>query len=168
MLGTYDNFPQNIHKKTTFTTALSNKKLQQKLLQTLHTLNNQTLRLEEISDPSIPQCTVILEFGIAETNNFNYLDDEETNKTLKTISKSPLKTMDFLCSIRYYKTQGEKKTPLRFDYYMIRLNFENNLTEIQISHERGPRHTSPNDIANLIIDKINEAFNKKILRIEDS
>jgi hypothetical protein len=168
MLGTYDNFPQNIHKKAAFTTALSNKKLQQKLLQTLHTLNNQTLRLEEISDPSIPHCTVILEFGIAETNNFNYLDDEETNKTLKTISKSPLQTMDFLCSIRYYKTQGEKKTPLRFDYYMIRLNFENNLTEIQISHERGPRHTSPNDIANLIIDKINEAFNKKILRIEDS
>ncbi|HEY4675104.1 MAG TPA: hypothetical protein VIH48_03515 [Candidatus Bathyarchaeia archaeon] len=165
MFGTFDNFPKDIHKEVTFTFSASTKRLQQKLVQILHKLNTQTLNLEEISDPSVPHCTVIIEFGIAETNNFKYLDDEETNKTLKTISKSPLQTMDLLCSISYYKTQGEKKTPLRFDYYMIRLNFENNLTTIQISHKRGPRHTSPNDIAYLIINKINEAFGKKTLRI---
>ena len=154
MFGTFDNFPKDIHKEVTFTFSASTKRLQQKLVQILHKLNTQTLNLEEISDPSVPHCTVIIEFGIA-----------ETNKTLKTISKSPLQTMDLLCSISYYKTQGEKKTPLRFDYYMIRLNFENNLTTIQISHKRGPRHTSPNDIAYLIINKINEAFGKKTLRI---
>jgi len=164
MLGFYENFPQNIHGTMLFTTSIQNKKLQRSLIQILHKINIESFYLEEITAPSIPQCTAILEFGIAETNSFNFLDKEETSKVLKAISKSPFQRMDFFCAIRYYKTQNERKTPLKFDYYMIRFIFHKDLTELQIFHERGPRYTSPQDIINLIVNKINERFSKKILK----
>ncbi|MDI6904008.1 MAG: hypothetical protein QMD13_00730 [Candidatus Bathyarchaeia archaeon] len=164
MLGFYENFPKNIHKIARFTTSISNKRLQQALTKTVHKLNNETFCLEDVANPSVPQCTVIFEIGIAEANNFNYLDDEETNRMLKTIRKKPFQIMDFFCAIRYYKTQTEKKTPLKFDYYMLRFTFNRKSTEIQVFHERGPRHISPEDVANFIANKINETFSKKILR----
>ena len=77
MLGVYENFPENIQKIAFFTSSVSCKKLQQALTEILHRLNTETLRLEDLGNPSIPQCQVIFEFGIAETQTFNYLDDKE-------------------------------------------------------------------------------------------
>jgi len=165
MLGLYENFPKTIHKTASFATSISNKRLQQALIQTLQQTNTKNFNLEEIANPSVPQCTVILEFGIAEANNFNYLDIEEANKVLKVIRKTPLQIMDFFCALRYYKIQNEKKTSLRFDYYMIRFIFNKNSITMQIFHERGPRYISPEDIANFVANKIDEAFSKKILKI---
>ena len=165
MLGLYENFPKTIHKTASFATSISNKRLQQALIQTLQQTNTKNFNLEEIANPSVPQCTVILEFGIAEANNFNYVDMEETNKVLKVIRKNPLQIMDFFCALRYYKIQNEKKTSLRFDYYMIRFIFNKNSITMQIFHERGPRYISPEDIANFVANKIDEAFSKKILKI---
>jgi len=165
MLGFYENFPLNVHKMTHFTTSISSKKLQQTLVQMFNEINGKSFNLEDVADPSVPQCTVIFEFGIAEANNFNYLDNEETNKMLKVIQKKPLQVIDFYCSIRYYKTQNEKKVPLKFDYYMIRFTFNKNTAEMQIFHERGPRYVSPEDVVNYIADKINEKFSKKILKV---
>ena len=164
MLGLYENFPKTIHKTASFAASISNKRLQQALIQTLQKINNKNFNLQEITNPSMPQCAAILEFGIAETNSFNYLDDEEANKVLKVIQKKPLQVMDFFCALRYYKMQNEEKTPLRFDYYMIRFIFNEDLMEIQIFHERGPRHVSPEDVANFVANKINETFSKKILK----
>jgi hypothetical protein len=164
MLGLYENFPKTLHKTAFFATSISNKRLQQALIQTFQKINNDNFNLEEIANPSVPQCTVILEFGIAEANNFNYLDDEEANKVLKVIQKTPFQVMDFFCALRYHKTQDEKKTRLRFDYYMIRFAFNKDSMEIQIFHERGPRYVSPEDIANFAVNKIGETFSKKILK----
>jgi len=164
MLGLYENFPKTIHKTAPFATSISNKRLQQALIQTLQQTNTENFNLEEIANPSVPQCTVILEFGIAEANNFNYLDMEETNKVLKVIRKNPLQIMDFFCALRYYKIQNEKKTSLKFDYYMIRFIFNKNSITMQIFHERGPRYISPEDIANFVANKIDETFSKKILK----
>ena len=164
MLGFYENFPENIHKIARFTTSISNKRLQQALTKTVHKLNNETFRLEDVANPSVPQCTVIFEFGIAEANNFNYLDNEETSRMLKTIRKKPFQVLDFFCAIRYYKTRNEKKTPLKFDYYMLRFTFNKKSIEVQVFHERGPRHVSPEGVANFIATKISETFSKKILR----
>jgi hypothetical protein len=164
MLGVYENFPATVHKSAPFTTSVSNKKLQQKLVETLREINTKTFKLEEITAPSVPRCTAIFEFGMAETNDFNYLDDEETNKALRMVQRKPFQVMDFLCAIRYYTTQQEKKTPLRFDYYMIRFVFDKNSVETRIFHERGPRHIFPEDITKFLITRINETFSKKILR----
>lgn len=164
MLGLYENFPKAVHKTASFATSVSNKRLQQALIQTFQKINKENFNLERIANPSVPQCTVILEFGIAEANNFNYLDDKETNKALEAIQKKPFQLMDFFCALRYYKMQDGKKTSLRFDYYMMRFTFNRDSMEIQIYHERGPRYISPEDVANFIVDKINETSSKKILK----
>jgi hypothetical protein len=164
MLGFYENFPQNIHKTARFTTAISNKRLQKTIIQVFYEVNGKAFKMEEIAAPSIPNCTVIFEFGIAEAEAFDYLDGEETDKVLRAINKKPFQTMDFFCAIRYYKEQNGKKNPLRFDYYIIRFIFNKKIMETQIFHERGPRHITPEDIANLIVNKVNGSSSRKILK----
>ena len=164
MLGTYDNFPTNIHKTTTFSTLISTKKLQQTLTETLNKTNNEKFTLEQITNPSQPQCTAIFEYGIAESNNFNYLDNEETKKVLTIIRKKPFQTMDFYCSIRYYKEKEGKTMPLKFDYYMIRFIFNKNLMETRVFHERGNRYVSPEDVTEFIVKKISSEFSRKALK----
>ena len=164
MLGCYDNFPENIHKIASFSTSTSKKRLQQALIQVLYKINSETFTLEDVAHPSISHCKVIFEFGIAEANSFNYLDSEEKSRVIKNIRKKPFQIMDFLCAMRYYKMQNEKKTPLRFDYYMLRFTFNKKLAEIQVFHERGPRHITPEDAINFVANKINETFPKKVLK----
>ena len=164
MLGFYEGFPVNAHKIARFATLISNKKLQQALVQTVQKLNGEKSSLEEVTEPSIPACIVIFEFGIAEGDTFSYLDLAETQKVLEKIRKAPLHVMDFFCAIRYYKKQNGNKTPLKFDYYMLRLSFNTGLLEINVFHERGPRHMLPEDIVNLIVNKVNEFFSRKVLK----
>lgn len=164
MFGFYKNFPENIHKRVRFTVSSSNKRLQQTLIQIFRAINCKTFNLEDITLPSIPQCKVIFEFGIAETTTFNYIDMEEADRILKIIGKKPLQIMDLFCAIRYYKIRNEQKIPLKFDYYMIRFIFNKNLMEIQVFHERGPRYISPEDIINCIMDEIKKNFSKRILK----
>lgn len=164
MLGFYQNFPENPHGIARFITSISNKSLQKALIQTFHQLSNEKLTIEEIANPSISQCTVIFDFGIAEANSFNYLDNEEKSRIIKVIRKKPFQIMDFLCSIRYYKMQNEKKNPLKFDYYMLRFIFSKNMLEMVAFHERGPIHISPEDVTTFIANKINAKFSKTILR----
>jgi hypothetical protein len=164
MLGHYGSFPQNIHGIASFATSISKKRLQQALTKVLHKANNETFNLEDLGYPSITKCEVIFEFGIAEANSFNYLDSEEASRIRKSIRKKPFQIMDFLCAIRYYKTKNGKKIPLKFDYYMLRFTFNKKSTEIQVFHERGPRHMTPEDTANFIVNRINKIFSKKILK----
>ena len=163
MLGFYTNFPQTLHKTASFSTSTSNKRLQQLLIETAFKLNNTTFQLEEIATPSLHQCSVIFELGIAEDNDFNYLDAQEKNTLLKTINKKPLQIIDFLCIIRYYKTEQEKKAALRFDYYMLRFAFNKNSMEMLVFHEKGPMHMSPEELIELITTRINTT-SKKILK----
>ena len=109
---------------------------------------------------------MIFEFGLAESESFNYIDEEELKKTLKLLAKERLQSMDFFCSIRYYKDIGEKKTPLKFDYYMLRTIFSRDNFEIQVFHERGPRYISPEEVTEFVFNKINESSSKhkKILK----
>lgn len=164
MLGFYENFPITVQKVIHFTTAASTKTLQKTIVQCLQKLNSEKLSLKEITRLSTPQCLVIFEFGIADGETFNYLDLEETQKVLEKIRKTPLQILDFFCAIRYYKEQSGKRTPLKFDYYMLRLAFDEDLMEVLIFHERGPRHTPPEDIVNLIVERVNRHYQRKVLK----
>jgi hypothetical protein len=164
MLGFYENFPQNIHKISRFATSISTKKLQQTLVETFTEMNGGTYNLEDVAEPPMHEYTVIIELGIADTNSFSYLDSTEKDKALTILQKTTLPVMDFYCSLRYYRTENEKKTPLRFDYYMIRFAFNKNYIETQIFHERGPRYVSPEDINAFFVAKINGKFSKKMLK----
>jgi len=165
MLGTYENFPDNIHARASFRSTLSDQKIQQILMQTLYEANRKSFRFEEVGHPAMHDCTIIFEVGIAENTSFNYVNDEETKKVMNVLKKQAFQIMDFFVAIKYYKGDARKKSPLRFDYYMIRLVFnESNSIEVQVYHEKGPRYTSPEDIVELIEKEVNGASTRKILR----
>jgi len=164
MLGLYENFPENIHRIESFTSSLSSKKLQQRLIQVLHEINRKTFSFEEIAHPSVPDCTIIFEVGIADAKSFNYIDEEETKRVLNALKKDLFRVMDLFCAVRYYKIRAEKKAPLKFDYYMIRTVFGKDSMEIRVFHERGLRYISPEDIITFLVNKINEASARKILK----
>lgn len=165
-LGFYENFPANIHRIDRFNSTLSSKQLQQKLIQVFYEVNRKEFSFEEVTNPTVPEGKVIFEFGLAESDGFNYIDEEELKKTMDLLAKERLAAMDFFCSIRYYRCIGEKKAPLKFDYYMLRTVFSKDTFEVQVFHERGPRYISPEELTTFIFTKVNEASsgNKKILK----
>jgi len=164
MLGFYEGFPRNFHKNAYFRVAVSKKRLEQAITKMLHELNSEVFSLDHVAGPSVPQCTAAFELGLAEANKFNYLDKKETDRALKIIKKEPLQVMDFYCAVRYYKTRNSNRTPLKFDYYMLRFTFDIKTMEIQVFHERGPRHVSPEEVISFIANKINEMRSRKILK----
>lgn len=164
MLGFYENFPINVQKVMRFATTFSSKTLQKALVRCLEKLNNENLRLEDVTSPSTSDCMVAFEFGIADGDIFNYLDLEEVQKVLGEIRKASLKIMDLFCAIRYYRERNGKRSPLKFDYYMLRLIFSKGFVDTLIFHERGPRHLPLEDLVNLIIEKVNKFYSRKVLK----
>lgn len=164
MLGYYENFPDSIHRNVSYTSTLSSQKLQQRLINVLSEVNRKTYSFEEVANPTVPECIIIFEVGLADAKSFNYIDEEETKKTLHALKNGPFSVMDFFCAIRYYKSKAEKKTPLRFDYYMLRMAFNKDEVAIQVFHERGPRYISPDDITTFVVKAINKTSKKKILK----
>jgi len=165
MFGFYEAFPHQVHKTKHFVTSISSRKLQQILLQLLSGLNKITLRLEDVGTPSMTDYVTFFEFGIAEDNGFNYLNDEETAKALKIVQKAPLQILDLLCAVRFYRTENEKRKPLRFDYYMLRFTFNPKFLELQLFHERGPMHILPEEFIEFIAKKINETFGRRAVKL---
>jgi hypothetical protein len=163
-LGFYENFPSNIHIVESFNSTLSSKQLQQRLIQAFYEINLKEFSFEEVTNPTIPEGKVIFEFGLADAESFNYIDGEELGKALNLLTKERWLTVDFFCAIRYYKGNAEKKTPLKFDYYLLRTLYNRDTFEIQVFHERGPRYISPEDLTAFVFNKINETSNRKILK----
>ena len=164
MLGFYENFPENIHRIESFISSVSSKRLQRRIIQVLSDINRQTFSFEEVSSPSVPECAVIFEVGIAESDSFNYIDEEETKKVLNALKRAPFQVIDLFCAIRYYKNREGKRAPLRFDYYIMRALFGKSTMEMRVFHERGPRYISPEDMITFLSNKINEPSARKILK----
>lgn len=162
-LGSFEKFPANIHFSETFRSTLPTKQLQQRLIRIFYEANQRKFSFEEAANPTIPDCEVIFEFGLAEGKAFNYMDGEELGKALYLLEKDRLDSIDFLCSIRYYKIVRERKTALKFDYYFIRTMYGEGNFEIHLAHERGPRYLSPEDLADFISKKVNEGVKNRIL-----
>lgn len=164
MIGESHNFPEKIHKLEKFDSPYATKKIQKKLIQILERINHKTYSFEEITNPTIPNCIIILDVGLAERKIFNYIDQEEKNRFLKALKKETTKLIDLFFSIRYYKIKQKKRIALNFDYYMLRFNFANKKIEAKVFHERGPRHISPEELINFIILEINKKSTKKIIK----
>jgi hypothetical protein len=164
MIGLYENFPETIHRIENFTSILPIKKLQQKLVQVLCEINSKAFSFEEIGHPALRGCTVIFEVGMAESKSFSFIDKEETEKIANTLKRGPIRVIDLFLAVRYYKAEKEKRTPLKFDYYMLRNVFGSDSVEIRVFHERGPRYISPEDVVTFLVNRINEASAGKILK----
>jgi hypothetical protein len=164
MLARYDGFPENVHHTTYFSSAIYIGKLQHAITEAISTLNDGALDTKKIEIASVSDLTVTLEFGIADGNDFTYVNTEEKNRIDKAIKTNPFQLMDFICAIRYQKAIETKKAPLRGDYYMIRLVFGKKLLEARVFHERGSRRITPEEMANLIVDETNDYGKKRLLR----
>jgi hypothetical protein len=44
---------------------------------------------------------------------------------------------------------------------------EHGRLEFQVHHDRGPRYTSPQEIVNFLVENMNKASNRKILKPEE-
>jgi len=161
MIGLSDKFPEKIHRIERCETTFPVKKVQKELILSLVKFNSKTLSFEEITYPTIPNCKIIFETGLAEAKNYNYIDDDEKKRFLKVLRTETFKLLDLFVAIRYYRTNKEKSTPLNFDYYLIRINFEKKLIEFKVFHERGPRYISPEDLVAVFINEINKNVIKK-------
>lgn len=165
MIALYEHFPElSVHERVNFTSILSNKKFQERLMQIFLTLNQKTFTFEEIDNPTIPNTTIIFEVGLADGNSFTFIDKDEVKKVLSILRKETFNLMDFLCAIRYYRDYTSHKKPLRFDYYLTRFNFGEKIIEFLVFHERGPRYFTPQDIVEFLKDRINETSTKRILK----
>jgi len=164
MLGIYEQFPLGLHSVESFNSKLPTKQLQQRLIRLFHAINNKEFTFEEIANPAIPNGIIIFEFGIADNEGFNYINDEEAKKALDLVIKENLRSLDFFCAIRYYRKDLTKKSPLKFDYYLLRTIFAKESFEIQVHHERGPRHISPAELTQFIGKKANEGSRNIILK----
>ena len=163
-LGLFDKFPQHIHFSEALNSTLPAKQLQQRLIQVFYEANKREFTFEEAAYPTIPNGKVIFEFGLADGEAFNFIDEEELKVAWNLLANERLDLIDFVCSIRYYKGSAEKKTALKFDYYLIRTMYNGCRFEIHVAHERGPRHLSPADLAAFISRKMNEGSNPEILK----
>jgi hypothetical protein len=167
MLGVYDNFPLNIHRTEKFTTTLSTRSLQQKLIQVLQEMNRKKFCSSDIVHPSLPGSALIFEIGLADGKNFNFIDKEETKRVRNALRKDTLRVLDLFCAVRYCRDDKERKAPLRFDYFMARLVFGGDSIEMQVFHERGPRYFSPEDLITFLANEMNKTSAKKILKMSE-
>jgi hypothetical protein len=164
MIRLSENFPKQIHRFERYETTVATKKLQKKLVQVLENINHKTYSFEEITHPTIPNCKIIFEIGLAEAKTFNYIDEVEKIRFLKALKKETCNLIDLFISIRYYRIMEKKSTPLNFDYYLIRIIFDKKTIEAKVFHERGPRYISPEDLITFIINDLNKNLNKKVIK----
>jgi len=165
LLGQYENFPENAHSTDRFThenTAVT--ALQQTILQTLHKINEETCGLTDVTLFPSQECQVSFEIGVAEGITFNYVDSREAERIRKDISKKELPLLDFLCVVRYHVVKQRERRALKFDYYLVRFRFQGKILELKVFHERGPRRTSPKELLNFLVKRVNKELQRNQLR----
>ena len=162
MLGVYEDFPQMFHGIARFSHTISTDGLQAVIVQSFYQLNlsRNTVSLLEFARHNV---SAQLELGVADGLIFDYLDKETLKTCQKALGQQVGPSLDFLCIVRYYAAQGGKKTPLKFDYYMLRFLFEEKEVELRVYHEKGPRRLATEDLVKLLTDTINLELAKKKL-----
>lgn len=165
LLGYYSNFPTRIHGIVRYTYQTPTKQLQETILHALHQLNKETHDLSTLTRSSPANCTLNLEFGIAEQNAFNFLDKEELDRFQRSIEKESTeapRTLDFFCAARYHTTtQNRKRRPLKFDYTLLRFTFYRRTMELFISHERGAQRIPLEDLVTFLTNRINKELTQR-------
>ena len=160
----YKAFPTNIHLIETYSSLLSIRKLQEKIIRSFYEINGKEFDFEDVANPTVPEGKVIFNIGLAGAKKFSLINSEQVNAAIGVLNKENLQTIDFIIVIRYYKIKPEKRVPLRFDYYLMRTIYGKDKLEMQIAHDSGPRYVTPEDLSEFIFSKINLDSKKKPLK----
>ncbi len=164
-LGQYENFPENVHATDQFAhenTATA--ALQQTILQALRKINEENCSLTDVTLFPSQECQVSFEVGVAEGTTFNYVDSREVERIGKAVDERELPLLDFLCVVRYHVAKQQKQSALKFDYYLVRFMFQGETLELKAFHERGPRHTSPKELLNFLMQRVNKELQQNQLQ----
>lgn len=163
LLGRYNNFPDSIHGEARFTYPFSTKTLQQAIAHVLHRLNKQTIDMQTLTKASPLNCVVNFEFGLADADTFNFLDDEELERLEHTVRQQALPLLDVYCISRLHILEADgKRKSLKFDYNMLRFSFRRKKMELFVYHERGIQRIPLEDLVLFIKNQINtELADKK-------
>ena len=171
MLGHYENFPETVHGIAHFTHKASMKSVQQAIVVAFSELNQKRCRLEEVARSSGPYCDVDFEVGVGEQSTFIFLETSEVERLKGEVSKRTLPFLDFLFVLQYHANRDSgRRSPLKFDYYLMRFAFAKNLTEFLVSHERGPRRVHVEDLVRFVAKHVTMEFAEHYpgsLKLED-
>ena len=164
-MGHYENFPRVVHGIARFTFSVPTRQLQKTILEVAYRLNHEVYSLKDFTRYSRLNCEVSFEFGVAEGMAFNYIDEKELERFRKQIEMRPLRILDIFSVTRYHIINPKgKRTPLKFDYNMLRFSFARKTMELLVSHERGNRRISIEDYINFLTNKINEKLKQTTQR----
>jgi len=160
LFGVYENFPEMHHSIARFSHKTPTKELQKVLIQCLCQLNQQEEGLD-IPESSRHNVHVKLDFGIADGLTFNYLNKEVLQHCRAISSQQTFPVLDFLCIVRYYAGEKGKRSPLRFDYHMLRFLFSESEVELQVFHEKGTRRLSMENLVTFLTENMNQALARR-------
>jgi hypothetical protein len=162
VLGRFDRFPKNVHEVAVFNYQDPKTKLQQTILFALQKLNIKTFALNNIMPFFEQDYKVSFEFGIADGQDFTFLDEEQLGQTLKVCEENELEVLDFFVVVRYHKIdENGKQIPLRFDYHVLRFAFHEKIVELLIRHERGTQRIATQDLVEFLTQQVNLELKKE-------
>jgi hypothetical protein len=164
LFGSYENFPETVHCIASFNFQGSAKNIQQAILYAFHKLNYEVHNLGAVTSYLKQKCDVSFEIGVAERDAFNFLDEKELDQCLRCITEKKFQTLDFFFIIRYHIIKGSgERVPLRFDYHVLRLVFQEDCFKMRIRHEKGTQRIQLDDLTDFIVKQINAEIYRKRL-----
>jgi len=128
----------------------------------LHTLNKQTIDMKTLTKAAPTKGVVNFEFGIANVDAFNFLDEEELQRLEIILKERALPILDIYCAARYHVIEeGGKSKSLKFDYNMLRFTFHRKNMELFVYHERGIQRIPLEDLVLFLKNQINKGLMEK-------
>jgi hypothetical protein len=162
LLGHYEKFPENIHGIVLLKHKNPTKRLQQVILRTFCCLNQEKFDLITLTPYLKQNYEIGFEFGVADGVNFNFLDKKELDQSLKNLKETEVKVLDFFFVVRYHLVKDNcKRIPLRFDYHVLRLLFQEGDVELWIRHERGTQRVPLDDLTEFLVKQINTELSRR-------
>jgi len=164
LLGRYDEFPASASRFAQFIYLDSTHKIQTAIAQAMYKLNQQPVNLASLTAASPPDCYVNFEFGIADSDAFYYLDQEQLITLEKALKAQELSVLDAFCAARYYvKKEKGKDKPLPIDYSVLRFTFENEDIELLLHYIRGNQRIPRKDFILFLKNQIDKELIEKQL-----
>lgn len=154
-IGVYAVFPEKCHYACRIELMAPIISAKKALLSTLFRLNGHIVEDETLKFLAGPDIEVILEFGVANEFSFEYLDSKILDSLIRAVDEEIIHKIDFLCVARYYRRGAEKRTALRFDFYLLRFSFDNEgWLGVQALHERGLQRIPVEELVDFLIKEM--------------
>lgn len=160
MFGKFENFPKVVQGSAGYRYNTSKIEIQRIIIKVLYKINERK-RINNISDIKNKNLKIKIDIGIADGSIFNYFDNELLKYYLKNFYNLKFDLLDFFCIICYYSKKNTKYKPLKFDYYILRIELVDHIIRIQIYHEKGPRRVSIEELITYITNIINKELKRK-------